>query len=93
MDDSAYLTPLTATISMSVIKEIMGVSQMVMFPNSYSRGISTWTGDDNCINRSFQDMAAGFLRLEEFGERGPTDTVGIGAQSGSEYARNISQLG
>ena len=66
-DNSAYLTPPTATISVSAIEEIMGVSQMVMFPDSYSGGISSWSGDDNCISQSFQDMATGFPRLEEFG--------------------------
>ena len=73
MDDSAYLTPPTATILVSTIEEIMGVSQTVMFPDSYSRGISTWTGDDNCVSQSFQDMVAGFPRLEEFGAREPTE--------------------
>ena len=71
-DDSVYLTPLTATISVTTIEEIMGISQTVMFPDSYSGGISTWTGDDNCVSQSFQDIAAGLPRLEEFGARGPT---------------------
>ena len=66
-DNSAYLTPPTATISVSAIEEIMGVSWMVMFPDSYSGGISSWSGDDNYISQSFQDMATGFPRLEEFG--------------------------
>ena len=51
----------------------MGMSWMVMFPDGYSRGISLWTGDDNCICWLFQDMAAGFPRLEEFGAGGPTE--------------------
>ena len=51
----------------------MGISQTVMFPDNYSRGISTWTRDDDCVSQSFQDMAAGFPRLEEFGVRGPTE--------------------
>ena len=69
----AYLTLPTATISVSAIEEIMGVSQTVMFPDGYSRGISSWTGDDDCISQSFQDMAAGFPRLEEFRTGGPTE--------------------
>ena len=40
-DDLAYLTLLTATISVSAIEEIMGVSWMVMFPDNYSSGISS----------------------------------------------------
>ena len=71
-DDSAYLTPPTATILVSTIKKIIGVSQTVMFPDGYSRGILSWTGDDNCISQSFQDMATGFPRLEEFGVGGPS---------------------
>ena len=72
-DDSAYLTPLTATILVSTIEEITGVSWTVMFPDRYSRGILSWIGDDDCVNRSFQDMATGFPRLEEFGTGGPTE--------------------
>ena len=72
-DDSAYLTLLTATISVSAIKETTGVSWTVMFPDGYLGGISTWTGDDNCVSQSFQDMAAGFPRLEEFRTGGPTE--------------------
>ena len=71
-DDSAYLTPLTATISVSAIKEIMGISQTVMFPDGYSGGISSWSVDDDCVSQLFQDMATGFPRLEEFRTRGPT---------------------
>ena len=71
-DYLAYLTPPTAPISVSAIEEIMGVSRTVMFPDGYSRGISLWSGDDNCVSRLFQDMAAGFPRLEEFGTGGPT---------------------
>ena len=71
-DDSAYLTLPTATISVGAIKEIMGVSRTVMFPDGYSRDISLWTGDDDCVSQLFQDMAAGFPRLEEFGTGGPT---------------------
>ena len=44
-----------------------------MFPDGYSGGISSWTGDDDCIRWSFQDMAAGFPRLEEFGAGGPIE--------------------
>ena len=36
-------------------------------------GILSWTGDDDCVHRSFQDMAVGFPRLEEFGTGGPTE--------------------
>ena len=72
-DDLVYLTPLTATILVSIIEEITGISQTVMFPDGYSGGISTWTGDDNCISWSFQDMATGLPRLEEFRARGPTE--------------------
>ena len=72
-DDSVYLTPLTATISVSTIKEITGMSWMVMFPDGHSRGILTWTGDNGYINQSFQDIATGFPRLEEFGARGSTE--------------------
>ena len=71
-DDLAYLTPPTATISVSAIEEITGMSQTVMFPDGYSRGISLWTGDDDCIRQSFQDMAARFPRLEEFRTGEPT---------------------
>ena len=71
--NSAYLTPPIATILVSAIEEITGVSRMVMFPDSYSGGISLWSGDDNCVSRSFLDMAAGFPRLEEFGTGGPTE--------------------
>ena len=71
-DNSAYLTLLTATISVSVIEEIMGMSQTVMFPDGYSRGISLWIGNDDCVNRLFQDMVTGFPRLEELGTGGPT---------------------
>ena len=63
----------TATILVSAIEEITGVSQMVMFPDGYSRGISMWTRDDDCVSQSFQDMATGFPRLEEFGTRGPSE--------------------
>ena len=49
-----------------------GKDREKMCDDSYSGGISSWTGDDNCISRSFQDMAAGFPRLEEFRTRGPT---------------------
>ena len=72
-DDSAYLTPLTAILSVGTIEEITGVSQTAMFPDGYPRGISSWTGDDDCIHRSFQNMAVGFPRLEEFGVGGPTE--------------------
>ena len=72
-DGSAYLTPPTATISVGAIEEITGVSRTVMFPDGYSGGISSWTEDDNCVHRSFQDMAVGFPRLEEFGAGGPTE--------------------
>ena len=74
-DDLAYLTPPTATILVSAIREIMGVSQTVMFPDGYSRGISLWTGDNDCVSWSFQDMATGFPRLEEFRTGGPTEVV------------------
>ena len=73
MDDLAYLTLPTTTISVSAIEEITGVSQMVMFPDGYCGGISMSTGDDNCVSQSFQNMAAGFPRLEEFRARGPTE--------------------
>ena len=72
-NDLVYLTLPTATISVSIIKEIMGMSQTVMFPDGYSEGISLWTGDDDCVSQSFQDMAAGLPRLEEFGTGGPTE--------------------
>ena len=72
-DNLAYLTPPTATISVSAIEEITGVSWMMMFPDGYSGRISLWTGDDGCVHRLFQDMAAGFPRLEEFGAGGPTE--------------------
>ena len=72
-DDLAYLTPPTATLSVSAIEEIMGISWTVMFSDGYSRGISSWTGDDDCISWSFQDMAAGFPGLEEFRMGGPTE--------------------
>ena len=65
-EDSEYKTPLTATISVSTIKEIMGVSWMEMFPDGYSEGISSWVSDED-VDRSFWDMAVGFPRLEEFG--------------------------
>ena len=71
-DDLVYLTLPTATISVSTIKEIMGMCWTVMFPDGYSGGISTWTGDNDCVNWSFQDMVVGFPRLEEFGTGGPT---------------------
>ena len=45
---------------------------MVMFPDGYSGGISTWM-DDDCVNWTFQDMAAGFPRLKEFGGQGPME--------------------
>ena len=71
LEDSKHKTPPTASISVSAIKEITDVSWTVMIPDGYSRGISSWV-DDECINWSFQDMAAGFPRLEEFGQGGPT---------------------
>ena len=49
-EDSAYLTLPTATSLVSTIEEITGVSQTVMFPDGYSRGISLWTGDDDCVS-------------------------------------------
>ena len=52
---------------------ITGMSWTVMFPDGYSGGILLWTEDDDCIRQLFQDMAAGFPRLEEFGARGPTE--------------------
>ena len=72
-DDLSYLTLPTATISVSAIEEITGVSQTVMFPDGYSGGILSWSGDDNCVSRLFQDMATGFPRLEEFGTGGPIE--------------------
>ena len=71
-EDLAYLTPPTATILVSTIKEIMGISQTVMFPDGYSGSISTWA-DDDCVNQSFQDMASWFSRLEEFEGQGSTE--------------------
>ena len=72
-EDSAYLTLLTATILVSAIEEIMGVSWTVMFPNGYSGGISTWTSDEEAVDRTFHHMVSGFPRLEEFGEQGPDE--------------------
>ena len=72
-DDSVYLTPPTAVLSVGAIEEITGVSWTVMFPDGYPGGISLWTGDDDCVHQSFQDMAVGFPRLEEFGAGGPTE--------------------
>ena len=71
LEGLAYLTLSIATILVSTIKEIMGISQTVMFPDSYSRGILTWMGNDS-INWTFHDMAVSFPRLEEFGGQGPT---------------------
>ena len=44
-----------------------------MLPDGYPEGILLWTGDNNCIHQSFQGMAVGFPRLEEFGIGGPTE--------------------
>ena len=72
LEDLEYQTPPTTTILVSAIKEITGMSQIVRFPDGHFRDISTWV-DDECINRSFQDMTAGFPRLEEFGPGEPTE--------------------
>ena len=72
-EDLAYLTPLTATILVSAIKEITGVSWLVMFPDGYSGGISTWTDQEDLVGQTFHNMVVGFPRLEEFGGQGPTE--------------------
>ena len=89
-DSSAYLTPPTATILVGAIEEIMGVSWTVMFPDGYSGGISSWTEEDNCVHRLFQDMAVGFPRLEEFRAGGPTE-VGQWRRMVDFHANNLPQ--
>ena len=71
-DDLLYQTP-TATILVGAIKEITSISQTVMFPDGYSGGISTWSGCEDSADWTFHEMVLGFLRLEEFGEQGPTE--------------------
>ena len=65
-EGSEYQTLPTTTISVSGIEEITRVSQMVMFPDGYSRGISTWLSHDDSVDCTFHDMVEGFPRLEEF---------------------------
>ena len=58
-EDLAYLTPLTATILVSAIKEITGVSWTVMFPDGYSGRISTWTDQEDLVGQTFHNMVGG----------------------------------
>ena len=62
-----------ALLSIGAIEEITGISQTVMFPDGYSERLSTGVEEDDVVTRSFQDMAAGFPRLEEFRIQGPTE--------------------
>ena len=56
-----------------LFRSIMGVSQTVMFPDSYSERLSSGVEDDDTVTRSFHSMAVGFPRLEEFGVQGPIE--------------------
>ena len=64
--------PPMALLSIGAIKEITGVSRTVMFPEGYSKRLSSGVEDDDAVTRSFHGMAVGFPRLEEFGVQGPT---------------------
>ena len=72
-EDLAYLMPPMAPISIGAIEEITGVSRTVMFPDCYSKRLSSGVEEDDTVTRSFHDMAVGFPRLEEFGAPGPTE--------------------
>ena len=72
-EDSAYLTPPMALLSIRAIEEITGVSRTVMFPDGYSKRLSSGVEDDDTVTQSFHGMAVRFPRLEEFGAQGPTE--------------------
>ena len=44
-----------------------------MFPDGYSKRLSSGVEDDDAVTRLFHSMAVGFPRLEEFGDQGPTE--------------------
>ena len=66
-EDSVYLMPPMALLSIGAIEEITGVSRTAMFPDGYSERLSSGVEDDNAVTRSFHSMVVGFPRLEEFG--------------------------
>ena len=70
-EDSEFHTLLTATILISAIKEITGVSWTVMFPDGYSKGLLTWSDCDGSTDCTFHNTAEGLPRLEEFRVQGP----------------------
>ena len=55
------------------IEEITGVSRTVMFPDGYSKRLSSGVEDDNAVRRLFHSMVVGFPWLEEFGIQGPME--------------------
>ena len=65
-DNLQYCTPPTATLSISAIKELTSASWTMMFPDGYSRGISSWLACDNTLDHTFLNIVEGFPRLEEF---------------------------
>ena len=71
-EDSVYLTPPMALLSIRAIEEITGVSRTMMFLDGYSKRLLSGVEDDNAVTRSFHGMVVGFPWLEEFGVPGPT---------------------
>ena len=51
----------------------MGVSRTMMFPEGFSKRLSSGGEDDDAVTQSFHSMAVGFPWLEEFGVQGPTE--------------------
>ena len=66
-EDSAYLTPPMVLLSIGTIEEITSASWTAMFPDGYSKRLSSGVEEDDAVMRLFHDMAVGFPRLEEFG--------------------------
>ena len=44
-----------------------------MFPEGYSKRLSSGVEDDDVVMWSFHSMAVGFPQLEEFGVQGPME--------------------
>ena len=62
-----------ALLLIRAIEEITGVSRTMMFPDGYSKRLSSGVEDDDAVMQSFHSMVVGFPQLEEFGVQGPTE--------------------
>ena len=49
-----------ALLSIGAIEEITGVSQTMMFPDGYSKRLSSGVEDDDVVTRLFLSMVVGF---------------------------------